>query len=123
MDSILPVRQNPTLEVLQEALERPTHVLHFAGHTAFRAELGERYGTQEGIGNVLLCGADGSPFPFPAHKLALNLVRCGVRVALLNGSKSANRGASDPLSGLVQALAYAGIPAAIGFVGGLLILT
>jgi len=107
----------PTVEALQEALERPLHLFHFAGHGAFKTRLVEEFGSLEGKGNIVLCGSDGRATLFPADKLALNLVRSGVRIAFLNSEQSASRDRSHQLSGLAPALAHSGIPAVIGLNG------
>jgi CHAT domain len=109
--------ESPTVQALQEALEHPTHMFHFAGHGAFERYLGKKLGSVEGTGNIVLCGPDGMPTLFPADKLALNLVQCGVRIAFLNSEQSASRDRSHRLSGLAPALAHAGIPAVIGLNG------
>ena len=108
---------NPTVDAVQESLERPTHIFHFAGHGEFEKSLGEQIGTLEGKGQIALCNSNGEPLPFPAEKLALNLARCGVRIAVLNASQSATRDSSRRLSGLVPALVNVGIPAVIGVNG------
>jgi hypothetical protein len=105
---------NPTVDAVQEALERPTHIFHFAGYGAFSKSLGAEFGTLEGKGQILLCKVNREPLPFPAEKLSLNLARCGVRIALLNASESATRDSSHRSSGLASALVNAGIPAVIG---------
>lgn len=108
---------DPTVEVLQEALDRPTHIFHFEGHGVFKENLGVVPGTYEGRGYLILCDSEGMANLFPADKLALNLVRCGVRIAFLNADESANRNSSHRLSGVASALVYAGIPAVIGHNG------
>lgn len=108
---------DPTIEILQEVLDRPTHIFHFAGHGVFEKNLGVTPGSYEGRGYLILCDSAGMANLFPADKLALNLVRCGVRLAFLNAAESATRGSSYRLSGVASALVYAGIPAVIGLNG------
>lgn len=115
----LEVVEAPTVEALQQALERPVHIFHYAGHGGFEKEMGPRFGEMKGIGILFLAGSDGNATPFPAPKLALNLVRCGVRIACLNTAESATRDRSNRLSGLAPALACAGIPVVIGFTGSI----
>jgi hypothetical protein len=117
----LEVLEDPMVETLQEALERPTHIFHFAGFGDYSEEgnPGKDSSSPEGTGSIVLCDSEGMAARFPANKLALNLVRCGVRIAFLNCNYSASRGSAQRLSGVASGLAYMGIPAVIGLNGAI----
>ena len=103
-----------TATSVEEALVKPAHIFHFSGHGEFNGDMGERYGSLEGAGSVILVGDDGRAKPFPAQKLALTLSGRSVRLAVLTACEVGQRDAANAWSGVVTALAHAGIPAVVG---------
>lgn len=103
-----------TTTSVEEALVKPAHIFHFSGHGEFKGDMGERYGSLEGAGSVILVGDDGRAKPFPAQKLALTLSGRSVRLAVLTACEVGQRDAANAWSGVVTALAHAGIPAVVG---------
>lgn len=99
---------------LGEALVKPAHIFHFSGHGRFQGDLGERYGSLEGAGAVILVGDDGRGRPFSAQKLALNLHGRSVRLAVLTACEVGQRDVANVWAGVVTALTRAGIPAVVG---------
>lgn len=108
-----------TADALMAALVTPAHVFHFAGHGRFDGDLGERYGSEEGQGAVVLVDDDGRPRPLPAQHLALALTGCGVRLVVLTACEGGQRDAANPWAGVVTALTRRGIPAVVGMQFGL----
>lgn len=103
-----------TADSLLDALVKPAQIFHFAGHGEFKGDMGDRYGSQEGAGAVILLGDDGRARPFSAQKLALNLNARGVRLAVLTACEVGQRDAASAWAGVVTALTHAGIPAVVG---------
>jgi hypothetical protein len=103
-----------TAESLLDALIKPAHIFHFSGHGEFKGDMGDRYGSQEGAGAVILLGDDRRAKPFPAQKLALNLSGRSVRLAVLTACEVGQRDAVNAWAGVVTALTHAGIPAVVG---------
>ena len=104
----------PQKNSLGEALVKPVHIFHFSGHGKFQGDMGERYGSLEGDGTVILVGADGRARPFSAQKLAMNLSGRSVRLAVLTACEVGQRDAVNAWAGVVTALTHAGIPAVVG---------
>jgi hypothetical protein len=102
-----------TLDMLQDALVKPAHIFHFAGHGDFEAEMGEKLGEIEGRGFLVLVGDDGGAFHFGAEKLAQTLNRRGVRLAVLGACQGGRRDGLNPWTGVAPALTRAGIPAVV----------
>src|SRR5690606_35615914 len=103
-----------TADTLLEALVRPAHIFHFAGHGEFKGDMGNRYGSQEGAGAVILLDDNGRARPFSAQRLAMSLAGRSVRLAVLTACAVAQRDAASAWAGVVTALTRAGIPAAVG---------
>jgi hypothetical protein len=103
-----------TADTLQDALVRPAHIFHFAGHGMFAGDLGMAYGSLEGEGSLILLDDDKRAAPFSAKKLALNLMGRGVRLAVLGACEGGRRDQVNPWTGVVPALTRAGIPAVVG---------
>jgi hypothetical protein len=103
-----------TVDTLLEALVEPAQIFHFSGHGEFKGDMGERYGSAEGAGAVILVDEAGRAKPFPAQKLALNLNARGVRLAVLTACEVGQRDAASAWAGVVTALTHAGIPAVVG---------
>ena len=103
-----------TEDSLLAALVKPAHIFHFAGHGKFDGDMGERYGSMEGAGAVVLVGDDGRARPFAAQKLALNLAGRSVRLAVLTACEVGQPDAANAWAGVVTALTRAGIPAVVG---------
>lgn len=94
-----------TRPALREAVQTwQPHALHVTGHGQLA----------DGEGTLLLCQADDGADAVDAHSLMALLQGTSVQLALFNACHSADYGAGDPLLGLVQRLAWAGMPAAIG---------
>nr|NLI50749.1 CHAT domain-containing protein [Propionibacterium sp.] len=108
-----------TADALLAALATPAQVFHFAGHGRFDGDLGERYGSEEGQGALLLADESGRPRPLSAQHLALALTGCGVRLAVLTACEGAQVDAASPWAGVVSALTRRGIPAVVGMQFGL----
>lgn len=106
--------EHATLDVLEDALRRPAHIFHFAGHGEFQAELGERVGSVQGRGYLVLMDESGGPFLFAADKLARTLAGRGVRLAMLGACQAGRRDGVNPWTGVAPALTRAGIPAVVG---------
>lgn len=119
----LPVRAEfhapATADALMAALVTPAQIFHFAGHGRFDGDLGERYGSEEGQGALVLVDEAGRPRPLPALHLALALTGCGVRLAVLTACEGAQLDAASPWAGVVSALTRRGIPAVVGMQFGL----
>ena len=105
---------NATVDTLLEALVEPAQIFHFSGHGEFKGDMGDRYGSTEGAGAVILLDEGGKAKPFPAQKLALNLNARGVRLAVLTACEVGQRDAASAWAGVVTALTHAGIPAVVG---------
>jgi len=103
-----------TVDTLLGALVRPAHIFHFAGHGEFKGDMGDRYGSQEGVGAVILVDDHGHAEPFSAQKLAINLTGRSVRLAVLTACEVGQRDAANAWAGVVTALTHAGIPAVVG---------
>ncbi|MDX9953699.1 MAG: CHAT domain-containing protein [Anaerolineae bacterium] len=103
-----------TVDTLLEALVKPAQIFHFSGHGEFKGDMGDRYGSAEGAGAVILVDETGRAKPFPAQKLALNLNARGVRLAVLTACEVGQRDAESSWAGVVTALTHAGIPAVVG---------
>lgn len=103
-----------TTTSLEEALVSPAHIFHFSGHGEFKGDMGERYGSLEGAGSVILVGDDGHAQPFSAQKLALTLSGRSVRLAVLTACEVGQRDAASVWAGVVTALTHAGVPAVVG---------
>jgi hypothetical protein len=103
-----------TVDTLLGALVEPAHIFHFAGHGEFKGNMGERYGSQEGAGAVILLDDNHHAAPFSAQKLAINLTARSVRLAVLTACEVGQRDAASAWAGVVTALTHAGIPAVVG---------
>lgn len=103
-----------TVDTLLAALVQPAQIFHFSGHGEFKGDMGDRYGSVEGAGAVILVDEAGRAKPFPAQKLALNLNARGVRLAVLTACEVGQRDAESAWAGVVTALTHAGIPAVVG---------
>ena len=103
-----------TVDALLGALVKPAHIFHFAGHGEFKGDMGDRYGSQEGAGAVILVDDQGHAQPFSAQKLAINLTGRSVRLAVLTACEVGQRDAANAWAGVVTALTHAGIPAVVG---------
>jgi len=103
-----------TVDTLLDVLRTPAHIFHFAGHGEFKGEMGDRYGSQEGAGAVILVDDEGHARPFSAQKLAINLTGRSVRLAVLTACEVGQRDAANAWAGVVTALTHAGIPAVVG---------
>lgn len=103
-----------TTASLEEALVSPAHIFHFSGHGEFKGDMGERYGSLEGAGSVILARDDGRAQPFSAQKLALTLSGRSVRLAVLTACEVGQRDAASVWAGVVTALTHAGVPAVVG---------
>lgn len=108
-----------TADALMEALVTPAQVFHFAGHGQFVGDMGERYGSEEGQGAVVLVDQAGRARPMSAQHLALALTGCGVRLAVLTACEGGQRDAANPWAGVVTALTHRGIPAVVGMQFGI----
>ena len=105
---------NATIDMLQDALAREAHILHFAGHGKFEAEMGLAYGTAEGKGYLLFTAEDGrDAAPLSADKLALLLRGRGLRLAVLGACEAGRRDQVNAWSAVAPALTKAGIPAVV----------
>lgn len=104
----------PTPDTLLDALVNGADIFHFAGHGEFKGDLGDRYGSQEGAGAVILVAEDGRARPFSAQLLAGNLMGRGVRLAVLTACEVGQQDAASAWAGVVTALTHAGIPAVVG---------
>ena len=103
-----------TADTLLDALVKPAHIFHFAGHGEFKGDMGDRYGSQEGAGAVILLDDNRHAVPFSAQKLAMSLTGRGVRLAVLTACEVGQRDAASAWAGVVTALTHAGIPAVVG---------
>ena len=103
-----------TADTLQDALVRPAHIFHFAGHGEFSGDPGMALGSLEGEGSLILLDDNKRAAPFSAKKLALNLMGRGVRLAVLGACEGGRRDQVNPWTGVVPALTRAGIPAVVG---------
>jgi len=102
-----------TIEKLQDVLVNGADILHFSGHGVFKGILGERRGTMEGKGYIVLMGDNREPILFAADKLALNLKARGVRLTVLGACEGARNDGVNAWSGVAAALTRAGIPAVV----------
>ena len=98
---------------LEESLTTGAHILHYAGHGDFVGEMGAKFGTQEGKGNLVLVGEDGGAQLFPVEKLARNLVGRNIRLAVFGACETARRDQYNAWTGVAPALTRAGIPAVV----------
>ncbi|MCX6032788.1 MAG: CHAT domain-containing protein [Chloroflexi bacterium] len=105
---------NATLDMLQDALVRETHIFHFAGHGTFDLKLTAASGGIEGKGFLLFMDESDGVVYLPAEKLAVNLRGRGVRLAVLGACQASRRDNVNPWTGIAPALTRAGIPAVIG---------
>ncbi len=104
---------NATIDMLQDALVRETHIFHFAGHGKFEADMGLTYGTAEGKGYLLFMAENGGDAPLSADKLALFMRGRGVRLAVLGACEAGRRDQVNAWSAVAPALTKAGIPAVV----------
>ena len=104
---------NASIQTLQDALEHPASIFHFAGHGTFQGELGPIRGTLDGEGYLVLKGRTPRESLFSARKLALNLKGRGVRLAVLGVCEGGERDPVNAWTGIAPALARAGIPAVV----------
>jgi hypothetical protein len=105
---------NATVKMLDDALDKETHVFHFAGHGKFEGDMGASFGSVEGKGFLSLVGENGEEQAFPSGALALLLRHRNVRLAVLGACEVARRDTVNAWTGIVPALALAGIPAIVG---------
>ena len=103
--------RDATVDVLQEALVRPTHIFHFAEHGVFQGEMGAAFGSVEGEGALVLLGENRRAAPLSARRLALTLTGRGVRLAVLGACEAGRRDGVNAWTGVAPALTRAGIPA------------
>jgi hypothetical protein len=106
--------EHANVDSMQDALLRPAHLFHFAGHGAFKPQMGATLGSVEGKGAIVLEKAEGGAALFDADKLALMLHGRGIRLAVLGACQGGRRDGVNPWTGVAPALARAGIPAVIG---------
>lgn len=102
-----------TLDGLERALTGNIDIFHFAGHGIFEGELGEKFGTVEGKGFLLLQDNQGRSHRFSAEQLGLNLRGRGVRLAVLGACEAARRDQINAWTGIAPALTRQGLPAVI----------
>ncbi len=102
-----------TIEKLEDVLVNGADILHFSGHGVFKGTLGERRGTMEGKGYLVLMSDNREPLLFAADKLALNLRARGVRLTMLGSCEGARNDGVNAWSGVAAALTRAGIPAVV----------
>lgn len=107
---------NATRQMLLDAVqsEPHPHIFHFAGHGAFKGNLGQLYGTVEGEGYLVLVGDQQQEDLFSADTLALNLKGRHVRLAVLGACEAGRRDGVNAWTGVVPDLTRAGIPAVVG---------
>lgn len=107
--------EHATIDDVVDALDTPTHLLHFAGHGVFQEALGVRFDSVDGRGSLVLEDGDSRPELFAGAKLALAASAVGIRLAVLGACESGRRDAANPWSGVVAALVHtAGLPAVVG---------
>lgn len=93
-----------TPEALRTALRSEPHVVHFAGHAAFR----------ENEAVIFLDRQDGSPWPMLAPAFAhLFLERPSVRIVVLNACEGASRSTHQALAGMAPWMLRHGLPAVV----------
>ena len=103
-----------TLEQLEAALDKGAQVLHFAGHGDWQARMGEKPGSIEGTGRLILATEERKPQPQDVGQLAASLRARGVRLAVLAACEGARRDAVNPWTGIAPALLREGLPAVVG---------
>jgi CHAT domain-containing protein len=97
-------QRRATPEALRSALHSDPHIVHFAGHAAFR----------ENEAVIFLDRQDGTPWPMLAPAFAhLFLERPSVRLVVLNACEGASRSAHQVLAGLAPWLLRRGLPAVV----------
>lgn len=102
-----------TRDAFERLITDDPHVWHFAGHGEFVGDLGEKPGTVEGRGRLVLVGEEGAAEPIDAERLAPNLRQRGVRLVVLSACEGASRDATNPWTGVAPALIRAGIPVVV----------
>ncbi len=115
-DLIRPEYPTPRIGQIQAAFikNKTAHIFHFSGHGQFRGDMGARYGTMEGKGELLLEDPNGQEKAEPAEDVAKLVSGRGVRLAVLSACESSRRDQVNPWTGIVPALTRAGIPAVVG---------
>jgi hypothetical protein len=103
-----------TREKLQDALMKPAHIFHFAGHGDFEGDLGTSFKSTSGQGYIILLGDEGRGDKFPAGKLASLLHASQVRLAVLTACETGETDQINAWTGVAPALIQAGIPAVVG---------
>lgn len=103
-----------TIDQMLDAFGRPAHIFHFAGHGVFEQAPGDRYGSREGKGFLILEDEQRRPVALSAERLALALQSRGVRLAVLGGCQTGQRDGVNQWSGAAPALVRAGVPAVVG---------
>ena len=106
--------ENATVDDLINAFASDAHVFHYAGHGKFESTMGVSFGSVEGRGYLSLVGDDGREAPFYSDRLALLMMQRNVRLAVLGACEGGRRDGVNAWTGVVPALALAGIPAVIG---------
>lgn len=89
-------------------------VFHFSGHGQFEESMGDMPGSIEGSGSLILAGDDGRAVSLEAEKLAIDLNKRGIRLAVLGACEAGERDLETPWSGVASALVAQGIPAVVG---------
>jgi hypothetical protein len=111
-DEITPVFSlDVTAGMLMDALTENAHIFHFAGHGKFEGDLGL---DDQGQGFIILVDEQKKAWPLSAEKLAMNLRKRGVRLAVLGACESARKDQVNAWTGVASALTRAGIPAVVG---------
>jgi CHAT domain-containing protein len=103
-----------TVAQLEGALDKELQVLHFAGHGDWQTRMGEKPGSVEGTGRLILATEERGARPQEVGQLAASLRARGVRLAVLGACEGARRDAVNPWTGIAPALVREGIPAVIG---------
>ncbi len=103
-----------TIDQMLDAFGRPAHIFHFAGHGVFEQGPGDRFGSREGKGFLILEDEQRRPVALSAERLALALQSRGVRLAVLGGCQTGQRDGVNQWSGAAPALVRAGVPAVVG---------
>jgi len=97
-------QRETTPEALRTALQSNPHIVHIAGHAAFR----------ENGAFIFLDRQDGSPWPMMAQAFAhLFLDRPSVRMVVLNACEGASRSAHHALAGMAPWMLRHGLPAVV----------
>ena len=107
------IEQGATLKELTFALMERTDVFHFSGHGEFATQMGPAFGSEIGVGGILLADKNNQASPASAEQLAETLRGKGVRLVVLGACETGRRDGTNVWSGVAAALLKAGIPAVV----------